>query len=499
MNISPAPEGPQPPAKPPMRAYNAKILYSTSLGQVEKGYELFVGIRPLVPGPGVPRPTTAVPVVGRSPTAITVPDRPPTAIPIIDRPPTTLPRCIRSLSPSPETARIPAADAADMKMPSLQKIRDGVCKTSPNSTGHINDNDPEANTEESDSSSSDNSEEGGNCEPLGPVSIAGSPGYTSTTCSSIPSHLSYVESPVSEAPSDVPDDISEWSESSPVKESQPEGDDYGWSNIFTGTPEERRRLIQQLNELCERAEKDDAHESDHERLGDDQQTCPAEVSDMVVRALYSQWIRIRNGLNDRQERAKRLVEYLRDHRTCFSWTGKEYAKLKLMIQKFELECEDSLLFPPRRGPRQPLTTRGYPVDSDDAGHGSPRKPLAETATCHKCSRVRQFPPGAVGVNRCLPCELNLNRQSDKPVSRRNVTTRYQKFRGCPYKYPEDERKRKRRKSKSLLYRKREKPFYDYRAAARNEEIPKMEVHSFYGRKRTRDVKTKPVSKRPRLE
>lgn len=41
-----------------------------------------------------------------------------------------------------------------------------------------------------------------------------------------------------------------------MKESQPEGDDYGWSNIFTGTPEERRRLIQQLNELCERAEKD---------------------------------------------------------------------------------------------------------------------------------------------------------------------------------------------------------------------------------------------------
>lgn len=130
-----------------------------------------------------------------------------------------------------------------------------------------------------------------------------------------------------------------------------------------------------------------------------------------------------------------------------------------MIQEFELECEDSLLFPPRRRPQQPLTTRGDPVDSDDADHGSPVTPLAETETCPKCSRVRQFPLGAGVVNRCLPCELNLNCQSDKPVSPRNVTTRYQKFQGCPYKYPEDERKGKRRKSKSVLYRKREKPFY----------------------------------------
>lgn len=246
MNVPSGSEGRPSPAKPPVRAYNARVLYSTSLDQIEKGCELFIGIRSLVTGPGVARPPTTAPAA----------DHPPTAIPVINRPPTALPRCVRSMSPSPETARTPAADTADKKMDSPHGTGDDICTTSSNQTNHTRDNDPEPNTEKSYSNCPDSSEKSGNGEPPVPVSIPGSPGYTSSTSSSIPSHLSYVESPVLEAASDVPDGISEWSESSPVGESQAEGDDYGWSNIFTGTPEERRRLIQQLNELCERAEQE---------------------------------------------------------------------------------------------------------------------------------------------------------------------------------------------------------------------------------------------------
>jgi hypothetical protein len=189
-----------------------------------------------------------------------------------------------------------------------------------------------------------------------------------------------------------------------------------------------------------------------------------------------------------------------------------------MIQKFELECEDSLLFPPKRRRRHQLTTHGSPVGSDDADHGFSIQPPAQPAACPKCNPLCQLPLGAGVVNRCLPCELNLDRQSGKPVSHRNVTTRYQKFRGCPYSYPEE--KERGRKNKSRLYRKREKPFYgmilydifpegyfqltdenytEYRAADREEKIPKMEAHLFYGKKRKREGQTKRVAKRARLE
>jgi hypothetical protein len=266
MNVPPVPEGRRPPGNPPIRAYNARVLYSTSLEQAEKGYELFVGIRSLVPGPSAARPPTAVPAVDRPPTGVPAVDRPPTGVPIADRPPTAVPAVnrlpnavpefVRSLGPSPEITRIPAAGAAAKEIPSSQKTEDGISTTSSKATDHASNTNPEPNTEESDGTSSDTSDQSSRGEPPGPLSIPGSPGYTSTTCSSIPSHLSYVEPPFSEAASDVPDDISEWSDSSPVKESQAEGDDYGWSNIFTGTPEERRLLVQQLSDLCDRAERE---------------------------------------------------------------------------------------------------------------------------------------------------------------------------------------------------------------------------------------------------
>ncbi|KAI5848562.1 hypothetical protein DFP73DRAFT_620979 [Morchella snyderi] len=483
MDLSPVPRDPRPAGNTPISSYNARILYSTSLAQVEKGYELFVGIRSLAPGPGV----------SRLPTATHVADRSPTAVPVVVCSHTTVSGFVRSLGPSPEITRIPAAGAAVMGTPSSQKIGDEI---SSKATDVINDNGPKPKTEESEDASSNSCDQG---KPSRPLSIPGSPGYTATTCSSNSSRLSYVEPPFSDAASDVPDDISDWSNSSPRKESQAEGDDYGWSNILTGTPEERRLLLQQLNDLCDRAEREDVQESDHERLSDIQRTSAAEVSDMVIRALCSQWIRVRSGLNGRQERIKRLVEYLRDFRTCFCWTEKEYTKLKLMIYKFELECEDSLLFSPRRKRQRQLTTRGSAVGSDVADHGSPIKPPAQPATCPKCNRICQFPLSSGVVNRCLPCELNLNSQTGRgsPANQRNMTTRYQRFRGCPYRYLEEKEVGGRKKP--LLYRKREKLFYDYRAIGRKEEIPKMETHLFYGTKRKREGQAERIPKRPRLE
>lgn len=154
---------------------------------------------------------------------------------------------------------------------------------------------------------------------------------------------------------------------------------------------------------------------------------------------------------------RKLVEYLRDFRTCFSWTEKEYTKLKIMIYKFEIECEDSLLLPPRRRRRHHLGTCGSAVGSDVADHGSPTKPPAQPAICPKCNRICRFPLSSGVVNRCLPCELNLNSETGRPPSQRNMTTRYQKFRGCPYRYLEEKKVGGRKRP--LLYRKREKLFY----------------------------------------